>query len=343
MTNSSNTSPQEGAAWAMPEISPPEGPNRTQADIAQWRELVSRVISIAERNGWTKAETARRAGQPGGTFHQWVSGTYTGRLDTTNAKILAWLDTVEEMEAISAAIPASPPFMLSGFARECGDTLLAAQTLPAMVMICAAAGMGKTMTARHYAATRPHCYLATISPHTRTVHGMLVEIADEIEVAQHNPGRLVRSIGTKLQRSGGGTLLIIDEAQNLIDEAINQLRHFVDNYQCGVALLGNEEIYTRFGKNWTDGPRYGQLRRRIFKRIRHMQPSRADLDRFIAAWGIKEADQVSFLRGVGLKPGSLGQIDMTCKLAAITAHGANRAISLGDLKAAWSNRDVEDA
>ena len=221
------------------------------------------------------------------------------------------------------------------------DALMSAQSLPGMVMVCGTAGVGKTVTARHYQATRPHTYLATVSPHTRTVHSMLAEIADELDVQQYNPGKLVRSIGQRLKRTGGGTLLIVDEAQNLVDEAINQLRHFVDNYQCGVALLGNDEIYTRFGKTWTDGPRFGQLRRRIFKRVRHMQPTQGDLRSFIAAWGIKDPDQIKFLTGIGLKPGALGQIDMTCKLAAITAHGRQSPVTLDDLKAAWANRDVE--
>ncbi|WP_455478884.1 AAA family ATPase [Bartonella sp. B10] len=97
-----------------------------------------------------------------------------------------------------------------------------------MVMITLDAGSGKTETCRHYRATRPHVYLVTASPHTRSVHGILNDMAAELNVVEYNPTRLTRAIGKKLERVGSGTLLIIDEAQNLTDESINQLRHFVD-------------------------------------------------------------------------------------------------------------------
>ncbi len=330
-------------AWEMPapEVAPDPGTGRTKTDIAEWRRLLELVIAKADANEWTKSEFARRIDMANATFSQWASGSYNGRLDRLNSKISAWLENADEMEQFVERIPRSPEFFPTAFAEECGATLNAAQALPAMVMISAAAGFGKTMTARQYVATHPHSHLCTMSPHTRTVHTMLLDVAESLGVMQANPSRISRAIGQRLQRTGGGTLLIVDEAQNLIDDAINQLRHFVDNYGCGVALLGNDEIYTRFGGDWSNGPKYGQLRRRIFKRVRRNEPLKRDILAFIKAWGITEKDQVKFLSGVGMKPGALGQIDMTVKLAKINAAGREEAMTLEDLRAAWANRDVE--
>lgn len=335
--------PIDTTSWALPQ--PPaefqEGEGRTPADVAAWRDLIARVADVAIQNNWTKADVGRRVGMGSSTFSMWFTGTYTGRFDTQNAKVAAWLSTVDEMQAIAATIPVSPAFVKTSISNEITDMLATAQMMPGMVMVSAAAGMGKTMTARRYRNSHANVFMATLSPHTKTVHGMLTEIADAIDVAERNPGRLVRPIGKRLQRTGAGTLLIIDEAQNAVDDAINQLRHFLDNYDCGIALLGNEETYARFSGSWMESGKYGQLRRRIFKRIRRMAPSQADIERIIRAWDVTDEKMTAFLTGVGQKPGSFGQIDMTVKLAKIIALGENRPLTLGDLKLAWANRDVE--
>lgn len=234
---------ENSTSWPLPEMSKPfeAGPGRSQEDHETWKELVLKVHALADQAGWSKAETARRIGLPDGTFNSWYSGKYNGRFDTTNDKVSAWLASMEESAAIAATLPASPSFIRTRIAGEIMDMLTAAQVMPALVMATAEAGMGKTTTAKYFRDTRPHCHLVTVSPHTRTVHAMLMEIAETVGVRQQNPGRLTRSIGERLRRTGSGSLLIVDEAQNLVDEAINQLRHFVDIYDCGVAILGNTE------------------------------------------------------------------------------------------------------
>ena len=215
-----------------------------------------------------------------------------------------------------------------------------AQVTPDMVMITVDAGQGKTMACRQYVAARSHAYMITMSPHTRTVHGMLVDLAAELDVVQHNPAKLTRAIGKRLQRTGAGTLLIVDEAQNLKDEAIDQLRHFVDMYDCGVALVGNTEIYSRFHKR-SDGPSYAQIKRRIGMRLKRTKPRVEDLHALIDAWGMTDDETRKVLVGIGMKDGALGQIDKTMKLAAIRAAGAGTTITAEHVRAAWSNRDVE--
>lgn len=341
MTTQPSTSPASN--WQMPDIGVPfkDGPGRSSEDHRQWVQLVTRIHVIASENGWSKTEMAERIGMPISSFSGWYAGTYEGRFDRHNEKVANFLKVYDDLAETAQIIPSSPDFLPLRASRQIIDMMVAAQVTPALVMVTGEAGIGKTFTARHFAATRPHVHIATISPHTRTVHAMLMEIALSIGIRNFNPGLLVRSIGERLQRRGAGSLLIIDEAQNLIDEAVNQARHFVDNYGCGVAVLGNTETYNRFSTSAMEGSRYPQLRRRIFKRLKIDRPPKDDLTAFIAAWGIKDEDQVTFLTGVGLKPGALGQIDMTVKLAKIAAAGNQAALTLDDLQWAWKNRDVE--
>lgn len=345
MNDTASTSPtlngQNG--WALPSIQPDVSdtrPGRSEADLKLWRILVTKVAKIGELNGWSKSDVASRIDMPTGTFSQWFSGKYDGRLDNQNDKVERWIASVEEMAGMAATVPVSPGYINTRTAGEITSTLIFAQMMPDFVTITAAAGTGKTFACRQFSITRPNVFMVTMSPHTKTVHGMLVELATALDVTQHNPAKLVRAVGRRLLNSGGGSLLIVDEAQNLVDSAVDQLRHFVDIYSCGVALVGNEEIYSRFSRN-TDGPSYAQIKRRIGKRVRLAKPRAEDINALLDAWSITDPDTRKVLAGIGMKDGALGQIDKTLKLASMTAAATGQQVNAALVRAAWSNRDVE--
>ncbi|WP_375588082.1 AAA family ATPase [Hoeflea alexandrii] len=342
MNNATSTSPTQ-SGWSLPVIQPDVSgnrPGRSEADLKLWNILVPQVARIGDLNGWTKSDVASRIGMPDGTFSQWFSGKYDGRLESQNEKVERWLASVEEMAGMAATVPVSPGFIHTRTAHEITETLVFAQMMPDLVTITAAAGTGKTCACRQFAASRPNVFMVTMSPHTKTVHGMLVELATALSITQHNPAKLVRAVGRRLLNNGSGSLLIVDEAQNLVDSAVDQLRHFVDIYSCGVALVGNEEIYSRFAKT-TDGPSYAQIRRRIGKRVRLAKPRAEDINALLDAWAIADPETRKVLTGIGMKDGALGQIDKTIKLASMTAKGAGEQLSAAMIRAAWSNRDVE--
>ncbi|SEH22567.1 AAA family ATPase [Rhizobium sp. NFR12] len=327
------------SGWEQPEPAL-EFVTKHGEEIEEWREIREKVSAIAISNSWTKAEVTRRSGMKEGTFSQWFSGTYLGRLENMTRQMRNWVDAVIEAAAMPM-IPISPAFIKTRIAAEITQTLQWAQMTADFVIITVAAGNGKTATCRHYKATHPHVYHATISPHTKTVHGMLVELSAELGLNENNPARLTRAIGAKLERVGGGSLLVIDEAQNLVDDAINQLRHFSDIYQCGIALVGNEEVYSRFVAQ-SKGRSYAQLKRRVGKHLRRNKPYADDIASYIKAWGVTDADSVRLLTGIGMKGGALGQIDKTMKLASMVALADDREVTVRDIQDAWRNRDVED-
>ncbi|MCT7667648.1 AAA family ATPase [Shinella kummerowiae] len=331
-----------GSNWERPVMAPPPADNRSEADIDLWWALVDAVIAAAKTNGWTKAEVARRIGMADGTFSQWFSGKYAGRLDSTNRTVEQWVAALEDNAAVAATIPQSPPFMKMRGSSEILDTLMWAQLCPDLVMVTLGAGMGKTETCTFFERSRRHVYRATVSENTKTVHGMLTELAEELDVREHNPARLARAIGNKIRRAGDGTLLIVDEGQHLNDEAINQLRHFVDVYKCGVAIVGNAEVYTRFSKDRKKNRSYDQLKSRIGKRLQRTEPYAEDLVAYVKAWGIEDNDCAKFLIGIGKKGGAFRQIDKTMKLATMYANGSGTPVSLIHITEAWKNRDVED-
>ncbi|MBF2715472.1 AAA family ATPase [Agrobacterium vitis] len=330
-----------GGSWERPLQAPEVSANKSEADIEKWWELVDRVIAVARQFRWTKAEVTRRSGMKDATFSQWFSGRYEGRLDNHNAMIEQWLDALQAAASVAAMIPQAPSFMQLRGSAEVLETLTWAQICPDLVMITLGAGMGKTATCEYFTNTRPHVYHATVSESTKTVHGMLTELAEQLGVQENNPARLARAIGGKLKRTGDGTLLIVDEGQHLNDEALNQLRHFVDVYRCGVAVVGNSEVYSRFTRG-RQGPSYAQLKSRIGKRLQRVQPYPEDLQTYIAAWSVTDPACIKFLMGIGMKGGAFRQIEKTMRMARMVATGEGTEVSLKFIQAAWKNRDVED-
>ncbi len=338
MIKSKNTIP----SWTFPTPAPEFLQRHSQDEIEQWRKLLTRVIDAANANSWTKAEVARRAGIKDGTFSQWSNGNYPGVLGNISDQVSSWLDALEESASIAASIPVSPPFVKTYVGADVYNVLLFTQMTAGFTAITLPSGSGKTTTGRHFCDTRPHAWLATISPNTKTVHGMLVEIAAELEIQEHNPTRLVRAIGRKLERIGDGTLLVIDEAQNLVPEAVNQIRHFVDIHKCGVTLLGNEDTAVSFIKDKGSVASRAQVATRFDRRLKRERDPVHDAAALINAWRVTDEDCVKFLHNIATKPGALRNIDRTIKAAMMAALGNGEELSLSYLVAAWRNRDMGD-
>ncbi|WP_150526253.1 AAA family ATPase [Roseibium sediminis] len=344
MNTQSATSISAKQSWDGERQTPALTDNRTEADIRDWTDLTERVRSLGIERGWSQGEVSRRCGVASSTFNPWFLGKYPGRLGTVNQKMRNWLDQVAETQDMIALIPSSPDYVKTRLFTEIFSTLAWAQATDDVAVITCAAGVGKTATCERYRDARPNVFMATMSPNTKTPYAMLIEIAEELDVQEHNPAKLGRAIGRKLERAGGGTLLIIDEAQNLHDDAINQLRHFSDKNKCGLALVGNNEIYDRFTKGNKANRSYDQLKSRFGKRIERDKPYEEDILAFISAWGVREEKAVRELKGIALKGGALRQIDKTMKLATMIALGDGREeVTVTDIMAAWKNRNVNEA
>lgn len=335
---------QSRSTWDLSTFNEPElkaeGFGRTAPDIENWHKLRALLKTIANKNGWSNADVSAKSNIAEGTLSQWFSGKYKGRYDKTNDKVQFWLDGEANRSSLSNLNNANA-YIETAVSRRIYEALTFAQTLADIVVIVCDAGLGKTETSKHYKQINPNVFMVTMSPHSQTAHGMLLVLASALAVIQNNPGKMVQPIGEALSNSGkGGTLLIVDEAQNLRDEAINQLRHFSDNYGVGIALVGNSEVYDRFKKQ-ERGPSHAQMRSRIGMRVEQAKPSEADLDLYINSWGINDPKTIHFLKGVGQKEGHFRQIKKTIVLANILARGDKKELSYKHINSAWRQRNIE--
>lgn len=328
----------ETQAWPEPKH---DLADRASAEVRQkWWDTVRKVKRVGETEKWSMADVARRADIPSGTFNAWYHGTYNGRVENITEKALRFLTGYEQGKELAAQVPAAPDWLPTPTALKVQTALLMAQQTPCMSIICAAPGTGKTMTARKFGATRPHCHLFTARPAMRSYQRMLVGVGKLLGI-DASPVHLDRLIGERLQRNGHQTLLMIDEAQELDDNAINQARHWLDEYGCGIALLGNMEIYRRIGGE-RPVPGFAQLHRRVGITVQESKPSAKDIRMLLDAWQVDDDEMRKLLNQIGQKPGALGQMTFTLQLASQLAAADSRAMTANDIRLAWQNRGRED-
>lgn len=328
--------------WHQPEPTPKFLAKHPANDVETWRDLRSQVVDLAAIQGWSKAETGRRIGMPESTFSQWLSGTLDGVLDNANTPVAKWLETVAEHALMASGLPTSPSFIRTRAAIEIHATLQLAQLVSGLVTITLDTGRGKTFACNAYRNSRPHVHMVTLNPKVKSVHGALSLLSRSLGVRVFNPAELVDTIGQRLSRSNSEALLIIDEAQHADAESVNQFRYFSDIYKVGIALVGNAAIRHKMAAGEGTANSRDQILRRVAKNLKKDPGREEDVRAFIEAWGIAEPSSVKYLIGIGMKGGSLGQIDQTVKMAHLLIRGTNEKLERKHLEAAWKNRDVED-
>jgi hypothetical protein len=168
-----------------------------------------------------------------------------------------------------------------------------AQTKPTIVLIHGGAGIGKTWTINDYREEkkskygRYNVYLVTAEPCTGTVTGILASIDVAMgglgDAHGYRSDHLARSI-----RKGfyPGDLLAIDEAQNLRNEALDQVRAFHDQCGIGIAFLSNNEVFTRIHGRSKQAEVLTRISSRMGMDLSIPFPTKDDVMVFMKAWGI---------------------------------------------------------
>jgi DNA transposition AAA+ family ATPase len=148
----------------------------------------------------------------------------------------------------------------------------------------------------------------------------------------HTACAMHHAICGRLRHTNG--LLIIDEAQHLTVNALDQVRSIYDDVKIGIALVGNEHVYGRM----TGGTRAAYLDRlfsRIGMRVQLKRASEGDVETFVKAWGVTDRACMQEMRAIASKPGALRVLGKVLGMAAAFAKGAGRDICCEDVRAAW--------
>lgn len=271
------------------------------------------------------------------TIGLFASGKYTGNNEAVAGKVLAYRSRLTSQAEIAADVPTVPEWYDTPTATRLTSLFKWAQS-GEIVLIITKPGIGKTRTAERFEANDPNVWLATMSPSTAGVSTMLIEVAAAIGLGEvkGSPQQLARQIKTRVKGKKG--LLIVDEAQELNDKALNELRGIHDQTGLGLVIMGNEVTVGQMA-----GKKSGLAQISSRFSMRHVQadPLSGDIDALLDAWGIEAADQRSFLAKVGATPGALREVTHTIKIANMAAFGTGKAMTIAHLRDAARQRNVK--
>lgn len=312
---------------------------KTDFTAGEIDDLRARLKTYRDSNKVSWTDLGQLVGVPQGTLSQWVPGTYNGGQIYENMSIPGFVHrfflALEEREALTAAMPGEPDFQHTPSAGRMLTCLALAQ-LGDMVMISTTPGCGKTEATRQYQATRNNVFRATATKAKGGVMPMLQAILASMgeKDAKGTPTVLTGKIAAKV--SGANALIVIDEAQFLTSQALEELRGIHDETGCGIALVGDHTLPPLVKD-------HAQLHSRIGARHAQNKPLPGDVAAVAAAWDIRGGAELAYLQQIAARSGGLRTVSKTVRLAVRVAREGGAPLALADLRDAYAQRYPEGA
>lgn len=305
--------------------------NSREAEARTW------LNTHKDETGYSWSRLGQLTSINGNTISTFASGKYGGDNSKIATQVLAYRDRIAAQAEIAMDAPMVPGWYETPSAIRVTKMLRWAQS-GKMVMVVTAPGIGKTKTARRFAERDPNVWMATMAPSTAGVATMAIEVAAAIGLGElkGSPQQLSRQIKARVVGRNG--LIIVDEAQELTDKALNELRGWHDATGVGIALLGNEKVVGQLDSRKSA---LAQVTSRISIPLIQAAPLPGDIEALLDAWNIMEEDQRAFLMRLGALPGALREVTHTIEIALLAAYGTDRPLTLAQLRDAARQRNVK--
>ncbi|EGX8240383.1 AAA family ATPase [Salmonella enterica subsp. enterica serovar Reading] len=292
--------------------------------------------TLVESEKATYAQIARESGVAAGTLSAFVNNKYNGDNERVAQSLQRWLENYHR----AAELPEPPRFVETQTVRQIWTSMRFASLTESIAVICGNPGVGKTEAAREYRRTNNNVWMITVTPSCASVLECLTELAFELGMndAPRRKGPLSRALRRRLEGTQG--LVIIDEADHLGAEVLEELRLLQESTRIGVVLMGNHRVYS----NMTGGNRtveFARLFSRIAKRTAINKTKKADVKAIADAWQITSENERELLQQIAQKPGALRILNHSLRLAAMTAHGNGEHVNEDYLRQAFRELDLD--
>lgn len=298
---------------------------------AAWEAIRSTCQQYLDNKIVNQRQLSKESGVNESALNQFLNRKYVGRNDRISQRLQNWIDTNQRRVEAQAEIPTGPGFIYTATAQKIEETLTYAHMAPDIALIYGAAGVGKTEMFREYARNNAGVCIATMTPAHATVNKALIEIGKCVGI---RPMRDTSSHYDALCKAleDRRALLIIDEAQNLGNKALDQIRQIHDRVECGIVLAGNDQVYTNMSG------RRAEYLDRIFSRVgmktRLKEATQQDAAMLIEAWGISDSESTGLLLKISKKPGALRIMTKVLKLSHMISE--DDKVQPKHIRAAWN-------
>ena len=300
------------------------------------REAVNKLV---DSTSYTQAQISRETSIGKTRLSQFLSNSYTGDNAPIISTLHSWLDMHSNKQNI---MPSAPDFVQTTTAKQVISTLRYAQASrgDGMSVVMGAPGVGKSAAAKYYSDKMANCWLIIASPSIAGLVGFFYELAMELGI--ENPPRrkdsLCHAIRHRLEGTNG--LIVIDEADHLQLEVIEELRVMQQKVGVGLALVGNPTVY---GKMVGDSRKVdlSRLESRIAKRLSIPKVKQSDITSIATAWGLTSDLELALINKIAGKRGQLRKLSHTLRLASMIAQGSNERMSEAHIRAAFNDLKQE--
>lgn len=284
----------------------------------------------------TFSQIARESGVSAGTLSAFVNDKYNGDNKRVAQTLERWLDNYHR----AVELPEPPRFVETQTVKQIWTSMRFASLTESIAVICGNPGVGKTEAAREFRRTNNNVWMITITPSCASVLECLTELAYELGMndAPRRKGPLSRALRRRLEGTQG--LVIIDEADHLGAEVLEELRLLQESTRTGLVLMGNHRVYS----NMTGGNRtveFARLFSRIAKRKAINKAKKSDVKAIADAWHITGEKEQELLQQIAQKPGALRILNHSLRLATMTAHGHGERVNEKYLRDAFRELDLD--
>lgn len=292
--------------------------------------------TLVENEETTFKQIALESGLSTGTISSFINDKYNGDNERVSQILQRWLVKYHAV----AELPEPPRFVETQTVKQIWTSMRFASLTESIAVVCGNPGVGKTEAAREYRRTNNNVWMITITPSCASVLECLTELAFELGMndAPRRKGPLSRALRRRLEGTQG--LVIIDEADHLGAEVLEEIRLLQESTRTGLVLMGNHRVYS----NMTGGNRtveFARLFSRIAKRTAINKTKKADVKAIADAWQINGENELELLQQIAQKPGALRILNHSLRLAAMTAHGKGERVNEDYLRQAFRELDLD--
>lgn len=284
--------------------------NEVMEEQLDYQQAVEYLRNYISTRGITQKEAGRELGVTDGVISGFLAGKYK-----TPHTIIPKVQALINMNKKKAVAPKAPDFAPTSISRVVQNAIAYAHLRGVIAVVYGDAGVGKTSTVQEYVKNDKLAMLITISPTFASITGVNELIASQLGVRERVSRKLTMEIVDRLK--GSGRVLIVDEAQHLTVRALNHLRCLSDESGIGVALVGNEEVYSKMrGSGKAD---FAQLFSRVGmrKQVQTRDISMADIESIFGRYDLDEG-VMKLLAGVANTPyGLRGAVNVYINTAAV--------------------------